>query len=506
MLQPSPSHPAGRARLAAAALLPVLLAACASASAGRPGLLAPPRLADVIDSVITSPPLDRTLWGIAVRDAQTGEWLVRHNAERKFIPASSTKLVVAAVALAELGPDYRYETPVFARMAPGDTVAAELVVIGRGDPTFSARFHDSDFAVTDTIAAIAASAGLRRVGRVTIDASFFGDALVHPAWEVGDLPAAWAPPIDAFAIGEGTFELVLVGGDKPGERGRITAAGPVGLQPIRGAVLTDTAGAALRSAIDYLARGNGIVLNGRIGAGGVDTARVAVTDPAGFAARAIEFALRTRGIRVDRDAEIVRDSLAARAIRDDLHVGLRRIGTIQSPPLAEIVAGLLQPSQNWMAEQLLKTLGAERRGTGGWNTGIDVERRYLIEIAGIDSAAFFLRDGSGLAPQNLLAPDALVLLLDHARRSEWGEAFRLALPEPGQPNSTLENRMPELAGRLRAKTGTITNVNTLSGYLTTASGRELLFAIMTNGSGLPGSVVRRGIDRIVHALATEPDR
>ena len=495
---------AARLSLVAAVLFP---AACAGAGgAVRPGLLAPEPLAAVIDSVVSSAPLDRTQWGIAVRDLRSRQWLVRLNAGRHFVPASNTKLVVTTVAMGELGPDYRYETPVFLRARPGDTIASDLVIIGRGDPTFSARFHESDFTVTDSIAGIVAAEGIRRIGDITVDATFFGDRTINGTWEVGDLPAAYAPPISAFAIGEGTFGLVLAGGTRAGEAGRAEAIGPAGLQHLRATIVTDTPGARAVSRIDFLARSHGVFLDGSVGAGRTDTTRIAVTDPAAFAARAVEAALRARGIRVDGTVRVVRDSAHALQLRDQLHADFRRIAALVSPPLTDIVAAILRPSQNWIAEMLLKTLGAERRGSGGWSTGLDVERRYLIDVARVDSTTFFLRDASGLSPQNLLAPEAIVALLEHARSAAWGQVYYDALPTPGMEDGTLESRLLDLRGRIRAKTGSITNVNTLSGYLTTTDGRELVFSLMTNAAGLPAAAVRRGMDRIIQALSMEVPR
>ena len=92
-------------------------------------------------------------------------------------------------------------------------------------------------------------------------------------------------------------------------------------------------------------------------------------------------------------------------------------------------------------------------------------------------------------------------LLYHASEADWSGIYRAALPEPGEAEGTLENRLLTLDGRVFAKTGTITNVNSLSGYVTTADGREIIFSILTNGSGVPASFVRAGIDDIVEALA-----
>src|SRR5690606_25647417 len=179
------------------------------------------------------------------------------------------------------------------------------------------------------------------------------------------------------------------------------------------------------------------------------------------------------------------------------------IASWTSAPLSEIVAAILKPSQNWIAEMLLKTLGAERGEGGSWPAGLEVERRYLFDVVGIDSTAVVLRDASGLSAQNLLTPRAIVQLLEHARRMPWGPVYRAALAVPGEKDGTLERRLVALEGRLFAKTGTIAHVNSLSGYLTTASGGELVFSILSNASGRPAAEVRRAIDANVNAAADQ---
>jgi D-alanyl-D-alanine carboxypeptidase/D-alanyl-D-alanine-endopeptidase (penicillin-binding protein 4) len=493
-------------RFAAVAAL-LCVTGCASATSvwpGAPGLDAAPPLAQVIDSVVSSPMLAATSWGIAVRDMDNGEWIARLNAGKHFIPASNTKLVVSAVSLGVLGPDYRWETPVWAKAQAGDTIADGLVVVGRGDPTFSRRFHDGDLTVTDSIADRIAAAGLKHIkGDITIDVSFFGDRSALGAWEVGDLGWSYAPPIDAFAIGEGTFGIVMTGGASPGDPAAIATIDPPGLQALRATAVTDTAGARAGIDVDFLDRNDHVIVEGSVAPGESDTTRLAVVSPAMYAGRALEWALRARGVRVDGEVMLLRDSAHAAQLRSRLDLDWIRITHVASPPLIDVVAAVLRPSQNWIAEHVLKTLGGERRGSGGWNTGIDVERRYLIDVARIDSTGFFLRDASGLSPQNLVTPDMVIALLEHARSSPWGERFREALPEPGMEEGTLENRLRELDGRLRAKTGSITNVNTLSGYITTVGGRTFAFSILTNGSGVSSAAVRQGIDRIVLAIALE---
>jgi D-alanyl-D-alanine carboxypeptidase/D-alanyl-D-alanine-endopeptidase (penicillin-binding protein 4) len=199
---------------------------------------------------------------------------------------------------------------------------------------------------------------------------------------------------------------------------------------------------------------------------------------------------------------VVNDSVTARTTRASF-ANPSPLITWESAPVKAIVAGILKPSQNWIAEQLLRTLGARFGGAGSWSNGIRVERRYLIDVAHVDSAGISLRDGSGLSAQNLLSPRATLQLLEHARQSSWGADYRAALPAPGMRGATLSNRLQGLETRVAAKTGTIANVNSLSGYLRTVDNRDITFAIYTNASGRPSAEVRRAIDQIVNALAKE---
>lgn len=451
-----------------------------------------------IDTLVGKAPLHRTLWGILLVDAATGERLYARNPELHFIPASNTKLVVGAVALAKFGPAHRYSTRLYATSAGADT-AASILVVGSGDPSWSSRFHSDLTAPFDSMAAVVAAAGMRAARELVIDVSLFRDELVNPTWEVSDLPGIYAPPVDAFAAAEGTFRIVVSGGAVTGAPASMRLLGPIH-QPVSLSVTTDTAGAPSRLRVDYTARRDSVYISGSIGAGVMDTATYAVTQPAWSAGHALAEALRRRGISIG-GVRVIRDPSAAQTLR----TGARELGAYRSAPLSEIVSVILQPSQNWTAEQVLKTLGAEFGSAGTWRGGIDVERRYLSDVAGIDTLAVNLRDASGMSPQNLLAPDATVALLAHARAQPWGAAYRAAMAQPGVSGTTLSSRLRSLDGRVFGKTGTISNVNSLSGYLVGADGREYIFSVLTNGSGLPSAMVRSVIDEVVLAMARHVD-
>lgn len=454
-------------------------------------------VAAVADSLVRGA-LRETQWGIEVWDQQRNRALFSHNAHVHFVPASNTKLVVTTVAVGLLGPDWRYQTPVMVTGAPGDSTPRALIIRGSGDPTMSARYFQSRFAVLDAFADSLALKGVRRIaGDVIIDATAFAYQSIHGAWEIGDLPWYYATRTSAFAVAEAETRMVTSSGaDSASINVQLIDTTP--FLPIRTRVRLDTAGASPFVDVDYHVWPDSLIVTGSMPPNAADTSRIALPDPEAFAGRALVAALARKSIRVDGQVRVLRDSADVAALAD-----AHTIFTWQSPPLIEIAAGILKPSQNWMAEQVLKTLGRVKGKGGSWREGLAVERRYLIDVAGIDSLAFSLSDGSGLSAQNLVSPRAFVMLLEHARRSAWGPQYRSALPAPGMAGSTLSRRLAGLESRLAAKTGSIAHVNSLSGYLRTDDGRDLTFSIITNATGRPASEVRAGMDALVRAIVRE---
>ena len=240
--------------------------------------------------------------------------------------------------------------------------------------------------------------------------------------------------------------------------------------------------------------------------GTIDTLSFAIRDPVRQATAALDRAIAGAGIVVDDQARIVwADSMnvgracMSGSVRECADAGL--VFSLESPPVSELVAGILAPSQNWMTEQLIRTLGAERGEKGSWSEGVDVIRNFLTDQVGVDSLDFAAKDGSGLSAYNLVTPRALVRILQYLQRGANAATYRAALAEPGKEDSTLERRLMDLEGRLFAKTGTISNVNSLSGYLVGGDGTEVIFSILSNGSGLSAARMRAAIDDVVRVLA-----
>ncbi|MGK7313289.1 MAG: D-alanyl-D-alanine carboxypeptidase/D-alanyl-D-alanine endopeptidase [Candidatus Longimicrobiales bacterium M2_2A_002] len=471
-------------------LTPATARAQATETVGEPS---PPRA--VLDSILDTPPLSRAHWGVAVYDLADGAPVLRHNPDRLFTSASTMKLVTAAAALDLLGPEYRFETVV---EGPTDEQgrADSLVVRGGGDPSLGEPFHDDPLAPLDSLADSLRARGLRTVdGPVVIDQSRFDSTLVHPAWETFDLDWYYAAPVTPFAIMSGAFEIVVTPG-RVGSPAAVTVSHGAGLVGLDARIRTVPGDDDWDDVLRRLPDGDSLILRGAIGAGsGPDTSWIAQTRPGHTAGMALQRALERAGIRVTGPV-VVRYG-----------AGTEPAGTLaparvvwRSPPLDAIIRVALERSDNWVTEQVLKAMAAALLGRGDWRSGTDLVEEYIAETVGVPRGAIYMRDGSGLTPQGLLTPDAVATLLRYADARPWGPRLRNALASPGESGSTLDDRLLEHRGRVAAKTGTLRHVNALSGYITTRDGRELVFSILSTGSGRPSWEVQAAVDRIVESL------
>lgn len=499
----------GRPTSTRSILLPalLLLGGCATSPFRVP--LTPPSLEEAVEAAADTPPTDQVLWGILAVDAATGEVLYARNEARKFIPASNAKILVTAAALLEMGPDHRFRTTLWpAGPVDGQGVLeGDLVLPGDGDPTLSRRFWQDDEAPLRALAESLRSAGVTRVtGRLVVDASAWDTVAMPSSWMVGNVPWGFSAVGAPFAVAEGTTE-VAVEATTPGSPARVTWAPFGSPSRVEGRVMTVAATDTTAEVdVTWQEEAERHVVWGTIAEGDADTLAVSTRRPAREAAERLLQLLDSVGVAVEGGVAVVADrgAILSGGCRTGAVPGCAApapLAELPSPPLSRVAQGILEPSQNWMTEQLVRALAVHRGEVGSWPAGLDAVSEILQARAGVDSLDISLRDGSGLSAYNLVTPRALVAVLREMGRGPLAPLYRDALAAPGEEESTLESRLPRLAGRVQAKTGTISNVNSLSGYLTTDSGREVVFAILTNGSGLPSRAVRDRIDQVVEALA-----
>ncbi len=514
---------------------PVLLSVILLSLAGFSGCATFPTgegrtLQDEIDEIISTPPLDQVNWGIRVVDPERGQILYSRHAHLKFVPASNMKILSTATALSVLGPDFRYETDLYGVGSfeeGGRVLKGDLLLRASGDPTLSERFFPSADAPLDSLAQGLWATGIRTVtGALVVDVSTWDSTTVPGSWMVQNLSGTSGATGGAFSIAEGVLTVEVTAGREEGAPAQARWWPSPGGEFISVGFVTVHPDSSTGSrTIHYLPESRRLRIEGRIQAGKVDTIRVSQRDPVRFAAAALARALERRGIDVEGGSRVAWDMgesvgpgecTTGKKAADEVPPGgtpgppaapvpdcsdATRITGLTSPPMAEIVKAILEPSQNWMTEQLVRTIGSERGEKGSWREGFRVEQEFLTQEVGVDSLDIYYQDGSGLSAYNLVTPRAMVRILEFMRASSNSGAFRNALASPGEEGSTLRNRLPALESRVFAKTGTITHVNSLSGYVFTDSGRELIFSIFTNGSGLSSGDVRSGIDQITEAIA-----
>ena len=462
-----------------------------------------------VADLVNAPQFANAHWGVLIVDPVAGDTLVSHNAGKLFLPASNQKIITGSVALARLGPDYRFRTQLVATgPVTNGVLHGDLLVVGRGDPSISDRVRGDAMLPLRELADSLAARGVRRVaGRVLKGGDAFPDANYGFGWAWDDFDYAYSAGIDELFFNDGVTRLTVVAGTTAG------AAPTIAQHPARGIVAvkstavtvdapTPAAGGGdarrLRAELETTTdtASGAIVVSGTIPVGDSATLVVVHRDPAGAFLAAQREALSERGITVEG-----RTSVAAPA-RDVIVATADTLVTLLSPPLREIMPYFEKPSQNQIGELLFKTLGLEGTGVGSADSGRRVVERQLLEW-GIDAQGAVVRDGSGLSRHDYVSPATLVKVLDVVRRdSALFAAFYPALPIAGV-DGTLASRLRGTlaANNVHAKTGYVDRARSLSGYVTTRDGRMLIFSLLANNWTTPLREVERAQDEIVARLA-----
>jgi D-alanyl-D-alanine carboxypeptidase/D-alanyl-D-alanine-endopeptidase (penicillin-binding protein 4) len=488
-------------RALAAAVLVALVATAgaptATAEAPTPALT---RLTATIDAILADPRLDGAQAGVVVVDTATGKTLYDRNGDRRLIPASNTKLLTSTAALALLGPGHRFTTTVSADGRRGaGLLSGNLYLRGGGDPTLLAADYDR-------LAARVAAAGVRVVtGNLVADDTRYDAARLGPDWTWDDEPYYYAAQVSALTVAPdtdydaGTVVVRAAPGAAAGDRPTVTMNPPNGYLKIDNRAETVATGATSLS-FERAHGGNTIVVTGRIAVGAEPASDwVTVWEPTGYAADVFRAALNRHGVRV------LGRTVLGRATPADAAPLARH----DSMPLAELLVPFLKLSNNGHAEVLTKEIGRVLSGSGTWSAGLTAISEYVADT-GMDTGTLRQRDGSGLSRRTMVPPAQFAALLGAVRAEPWFDTWYAALPVAGNPDrtvgGTLRSRMRDTpaANNVHAKTGSLTGVSSLSGYVTDADGRLLAFSVVLNNY-LASSV--KGLeDQIAIALASYTEK
>ena len=435
----------------------------------------PEDLPAAIEEVVNRPELARSRWGIEIQTL-AGDSLYNREGDKFFTPASSAKLLVSAAALLELGADYRIATPIY---SVGDLpLLTSLRLKGQGDPTITTQSLKSIVHQLQT-------EGVRKIENLIIDDSYFQPPAINPTWEWLDVHSYFATPVTSTILNQNTVTLTLL---------------PQVGQPVK-FFWNDAIAGNQWQVVNQAVTGKAdieynIELDGDLGKPLLrlrgelavneppDIWDLAVVDPPGYFLESMRLYLSQAGITVTRG------DVVDRSLENESETELI---TIFSPPLLSILTEINRESNNLYAEALGKILAQE----------LNVENApeaiaLSLTKLGINQDEYVLIDASGLSRQNLISPQILVKLLRTIYQTPQGKTYLGTLAVAGT-NGTLSRRFSNsiIAGNLWGKTGTLTGVGTLSGYLFPEQHPPLVFSIIVNNSEQKNRVIRQQIDRII---------
>jgi D-alanyl-D-alanine carboxypeptidase/D-alanyl-D-alanine-endopeptidase (penicillin-binding protein 4) len=477
---------------------------------------APATLEDLrarLREILSKPEFAASRMTVKIASLDTGRVLFEQDADKWMQPASNLKLYTVAAALDRLGPDYRFVTSVYAPARPdaSGAIHGDLIVYGRGDPSYATRFNaagDSDYyRAIDELAANIASAGVRRVeGDLVGDESYFSGSPLPAGWEWDDLQWWYGAEVSALTVNDNSVDLTVRPGARVGDPCVITVGPSVSLVTVVDRTRTDVRGARRELSVTRPLGQSTIEIRGTMP---IDdrgfAASVAVSHPSLVFATMLRTALERRGVVITGQTRTV-DAQARADTNKPLQVSsLVEIATRQSPPLSVIAAKTLKPSQNLYAELILRALGkataSDPRQTSG-EAGMAAVKSFLAG-AGVDPSRVVMLDGSGLSRADLVTADATVRLLTYMNSHRAGTVFRDALPVAGV-DGTLRTRMKGTAaqGNVRAKTGTLGTATSLSGYVLSAAGERLVFSLMINNPPLDADAHTAFTDAVAVMLAS----
>ena len=453
-----------------------------------PNAVSTTSLASRIDQIVNTPDLGSCFIGIKIRSLADGTVLYEQNANKLFHPASNMKLLTTATALHALPVDFQFRTQLFSDASISNGVLrGDLYVRGAGDPLL----RSSDL---DSVAEQLRMAGIRSVsGDLIGDVSSMDTVFWGAGWMWDDEPYAEQAFHTPLTVNANSVTVLVSPGETVGRPARVVIDPPTPSFQIVNTAVTSIDTLLPLLDVTRVSRENMIVVSGRVAPGVAERKfMLSIWRPELYFLSLLREKLTERGIEVKGETQL------------GTYGGNRSLAEV-SHPLDSVVIQINKQSDNLAAELLLKTIGSVKAGIpGSAGTGLAAVKEYLTGI-GLDTSQMILKDGSGVSWYNGLTPDQLLTILTNEYREKATfPRFFASLPIAGV-DGTLKSRMigTRAEGNVHAKTGTLTGVSSLSGYVTTADGVMLAFSIMCNH--YPGQIaaLRSAQNQIMELLASE---
>lgn len=478
--------------------------------------------------LVQQPRFDAAIFGIKAVSLETGRTLFEHAPNKLLSPASNCKLYTMAMVLDQLGGDYRIRTSLYSAARPDRRghLKSDLLLYGRGDPTFNLKAGQGDIlrALQPLVAALT-NAGVRKIsGDLIGDDSFIVGAPYGSGWVWDDMNYYYGAEISALTINDNTLQLVARPGPAEGAPVRLE------LRPAtRQVTLVNQAQTSApdtpRQMLLYRPVGRNVIyVSGQLPLNQTNAYSDDVTfsNPAGVFVELFRAALAQNGIRVTGASRTIHWLERRGVPLDTSH--LVELGFVESAPVRELNVLVQKPSQNLYTDLLLAHVGSREReralanpsapprdwfvdaaGSSGTSEEYGVRALYqFFRKVGIPRGDVQFEEGSGLARNNLVTPNATIQLLQFMSRHPEAASYYQALPIAGR-DGTLRHRLKGTRGEnnVHAKTGTLRWAHSTSGYLTTAAGEKLVFSLMLNRYAAPSAAfnARDELDKVILLLA-----
>ncbi|MCI0330595.1 MAG: D-alanyl-D-alanine carboxypeptidase/D-alanyl-D-alanine-endopeptidase [candidate division Zixibacteria bacterium] len=417
-----------------------------------------------------------------------------------LIPASNAKLATSAAALHYLKPDFRFETSFWVkREEEGDSSVSVLIIRGTGDPSISGRDRPSPYEILEFWADSLAARGVKKIGRLVLDNRYFEGPNLVESWPARELSFWYAAQTSALSFEDNCVFVRFYPARKVGAPARIILEPDFGYLKAVNRSRTGPRRSKYTLDEDYRRKPgtNTVTFFGRIPIS--DTGRtdyVSVHEPAFYLAHTAREIWKRKGIPVASGAMYWEKS----GLVED---SLKKLFVWRSDPLANILKVVNKNSQNFYAEQLVRTLGKEIEGKGSFDAGLEAVRNFLLN-AGLSTGDFYLVDGSGLSAKNRFTAAGFIKLLRNMYDSPHFSHYYESMAIPGLDKSVKNRKKGDaLSDNFRVKTGWISGARTLSGYFKSQSGKLYCFSVLVNGRKLNIRTIDDAVDRLCLAAARQ---
>lgn len=457
------------------------------------------KMAQQINQLINNEPaLNGAIIGISIRSAADGKIIYTHQGDVRLRPASNLKLLTAAAALNILGEDYTFTTEIHADgSVKKKTLTGNLYIKGKGDPTLL----KADF---DQMAIEIKKHDIKKINgdligddtwyddvRYSLDLPW-SDETTHYGAQISALTASPTKDFDA-----GSVRVIVQPGTRKGAKPIVKMTPKTNYLKIINHAVTGPEDGKNNITIEREHAKNTIRIEGTIPAKAKPKKEwIGVWNPTRYAVSLLKQSLTEHGIQV-------MGKLKTGRVPDTT----RRLTTHQSMPLSELLVPFMKLSNNVHAEILIKEMGRVVKGEGSWEDGLKVLNAEIVKF-GVNPKMMVLRDGSGVSHVNLIPANQLTQLLFAVQKEKWFPSYHYSLPVAGESEKmiggTLRNRLkePVVRGKVNAKTGTISTVSSLSGYVKTKGGQTFIFSILLNNL-LEDSKGKQVEDKLITILANQ---